>query len=140
MFLITRRMQFGPQTFLWDVQAPDVARAARPGHFVMARIDERGERIPLTVADFNSERGTVTVVISAGEVTGFVKVSLSPLSTELVRAEAAALTFLASVPLAHLRPPRLLHHGRWRGHAVLVQEAEGLDHLLEGLAEADHQP
>ena len=65
MFLITRREQFGPQTFLWDVQAPDVARAARPGHFVMARIDEHGERIPLTVADFNVERGTVTVVIQA---------------------------------------------------------------------------
>ncbi|MDR3697998.1 MAG: NADPH-dependent glutamate synthase [Candidatus Sulfopaludibacter sp.] len=65
MFLITRRVQFGPQTFLWDVQAPDVARAARPGHFVMARIDERGERIPLTVADFNIDRGTVTVVIQA---------------------------------------------------------------------------
>jgi homotetrameric NADPH-dependent glutamate synthase len=52
-------------TFLWDVNAPDVARAARPGHFVMARIDEHGERIPLTVADFNVDRGTVTVVIQA---------------------------------------------------------------------------
>jgi NAD(P)H-flavin reductase len=65
VFLITRKQQFGPTTFLWDVQAPDVARAARPGHFIMARIDERGERIPLTVADFNVERGTVTVVIQA---------------------------------------------------------------------------
>ncbi len=65
MFLITRKQQFGPTTFLWDVQAPDVARAARPGHFIMARIDEHGERIPLTVADFNVERGTVTVVIQA---------------------------------------------------------------------------
>jgi len=65
VFLITRRKQFGPTTFLWDVNAPDVARAARPGHFVMARIDEHGERIPLTVADFNVERGTVTVVIQA---------------------------------------------------------------------------
>ena len=65
MFLITRRVQFGPTTFLWDVKAPDVARAARPGHFIMARIDERGERIPLTVADFNVDAGTVTVVIQA---------------------------------------------------------------------------
>lgn len=65
MFRITRRVQFGPQTFLWDVQAPDVARAAQPGHFVMARVDEHGERIPLTVADFDVERGTVTVVIQA---------------------------------------------------------------------------
>jgi len=65
VFLITRRLQFGPTTFLWDVKAPDVARAARPGHFVMARVDEHGERIPLTVADFDIERGTVTVVIQA---------------------------------------------------------------------------
>ena len=65
MFLITQRKQFGPTTFLWDVSAPDVARAACPGHFVMARVDEHGERIPLTVADFNVERGTVTVVIQA---------------------------------------------------------------------------
>src|ERR1022692_609071 len=65
VFLITRRKQFGPMTFLWDVNAPDVARAARPGHFIMARIDEHGERIPLTVADFNVDRGTVTVVIQA---------------------------------------------------------------------------
>ena len=65
MFLITRREQFGPTTFLWDVRAPDVARAVRPGHFVMARLDEHGERIPLTVADFNASQGTVTVVIQA---------------------------------------------------------------------------
>ena len=65
MFLITQRKQFGPTTFLWDVQAPDVARAVRPGHFVMARLDEHGERIPLTVADFNARQGTVTVVIQA---------------------------------------------------------------------------
>ncbi len=42
-----------------------MARAARPGHFIMARIDEHGERIPLTVADFDAARGTVTVVIQA---------------------------------------------------------------------------
>ena len=65
MFLINRKIQLGLTTFLWDVQAPDVARAARPGHFVMARIDQHGERIPLTVADFDARRGTVTVVIQA---------------------------------------------------------------------------
>lgn len=65
MYRIVRREQFGPVTFLWDVEAPDVARAARPGHFLMVRIDERGERIPLTVADYDRARGTVTVVIQA---------------------------------------------------------------------------
>ncbi len=65
MYRIVRREQFGPVTFLWEVEAPKVARAARPGHFLMVRIDETGERIPLTVADFDVERGTVTVVIQA---------------------------------------------------------------------------
>lgn len=65
MYPILTRQQFGPSTFLWEVAAPDVASAARPGHFVMARIDERGERIPLTVADYDAGRGTVSVVIQA---------------------------------------------------------------------------
>jgi homotetrameric NADPH-dependent glutamate synthase len=76
VFLITRRKQFGPTTFLWDVCAPDVARAARPGHFIMARIDEHGERIPLTVADFNASQGTVTVVIQAVGKTTFEMMTL----------------------------------------------------------------
>jgi glutamate synthase (NADPH) small chain len=65
MYQILRREQFSDTTFLWDVEAPDVARAARPGHFVMVRLDEEGERIPLTVADYDPDRGTVTVVIQA---------------------------------------------------------------------------
>ena len=77
MFLISRRKQFGPTTFLWDVKAPDVARAARPGHFIMARIDEHGERIPLTVADFNARQGTVTVVIQAVGKTTYEMMSLA---------------------------------------------------------------
>jgi glutamate synthase (NADPH/NADH) small chain len=52
-------------TFLWEVLAPDVAAAAQPGHFVMLRLHEGGERIPLTVADFDRERGTVTMVVQA---------------------------------------------------------------------------
>ena len=65
VYRIVRREQFGPETFLWDVEAPRVARAARPGHFLMVRIDDAGERIPLTVADYDPDRGTVTVVIQA---------------------------------------------------------------------------
>ncbi|HEY1184652.1 MAG TPA: sulfide/dihydroorotate dehydrogenase-like FAD/NAD-binding protein, partial [Bryobacteraceae bacterium] len=76
MFVITHRKQFGPTTFLWEVTAPDVARAARPGHFIMARIDQHGERIPLTVADFDAARGTVTVVIQAVGKTTFEMMTL----------------------------------------------------------------
>ncbi len=65
MFRIVRREQFSDLTFLWEVEAPDVAQAAQPGHFVMLRLHDDGERIPLTVADFDRQRGTVTVVVQA---------------------------------------------------------------------------
>ncbi len=65
MTRILRREAFSDTTFLWEVLAPDVARAAQPGHFVMLRLHEGGERIPLTVADYDREKGTVTLVIQA---------------------------------------------------------------------------
>lgn len=65
MYTIVDRQQFSDTTFLWDVEAPDVASSAQPGHFVMLRLHEGAERIPLTVADFDRDRGTITLVIQA---------------------------------------------------------------------------
>ena len=65
MYRIARVEKFSQQTFLWEVEAPDVAQSAQPGHFVMLRLDDAGERIPLTVADFDRERGTITVVVQS---------------------------------------------------------------------------
>ncbi|HUJ27915.1 MAG TPA: NADPH-dependent glutamate synthase [Myxococcales bacterium] len=65
MVPILRREAFSDTTFLWEVFAPDVARAAQPGHFVMLRLHDEAERIPLTVADMDPERGTITMVIQA---------------------------------------------------------------------------
>ena len=64
-YRIVKKEVYSPVTYMWEVEAPDVARMALPGHFVMVRMDERGERIPLTVADYDRQRGTVTVVIQA---------------------------------------------------------------------------
>ncbi len=52
----------GARTTLMVVKAPDVARVCLPGQFVMIRVNETGERIPLTVADFDRDRGEVTIV------------------------------------------------------------------------------
>jgi homotetrameric NADPH-dependent glutamate synthase len=65
MYRIVRREAFSDTTFLWEVEAPDVAAAAQPGHFVMVRLHEGSERIPLTVADFDRRRGTITMVVQA---------------------------------------------------------------------------
>ena len=65
MYTIVRREAFSDTTFLWEVRAPDVARAAQPGHFVMLRLHEGSERIPLTVADMDRDAGTITMVVQA---------------------------------------------------------------------------
>ncbi len=63
MYPIVRREVFSDSTFLWEVHAPDIAQSAQPGHFVMLRLHEGGERVPLTIADFDRERGTITMVV-----------------------------------------------------------------------------
>ena len=65
MYKIVRHEAFSPTTFLWEVEAPDVAAAAQAGHFVMLRLHEGSERVPLTVADYDRTRGTITMVVQA---------------------------------------------------------------------------
>ena len=65
MYTILRREAFSDTTFLWEVAAPDVAQAAQPGQFVMIRLHDGGERIPLTIADYDRARGSITMVVQA---------------------------------------------------------------------------
>jgi len=64
-FEIVRREDFSDATYLLEVRHPLLARAARPGQFVIVMLHEHGERIPLTIADYDRERGTVTLVVQA---------------------------------------------------------------------------
>lgn len=59
---VVRQKRLVPNIHLLEVRAPEVARKCRPGQFVILMPDERGERIPLTIADWNAEKGTVTSV------------------------------------------------------------------------------
>lgn len=62
MFKIVSKRVLSPNITEMKVEAPRVAAAARPGQFVIVRTDEKGERIPLTICDFDTEAGTVTIV------------------------------------------------------------------------------
>jgi NAD(P)H-flavin reductase len=64
-FEIVARRDFSDVTYLLEIRHPMMARAARPGQFVIVIPHEHGERIPLTIADFDRERGTVTLVVQA---------------------------------------------------------------------------
>ncbi len=62
MYQILTREDLTPEIHLLEIAAPEVAQKAQAGQFVVIRVDEKGERIPLTIADWNREKGTVTVV------------------------------------------------------------------------------
>ncbi|HPX06390.1 MAG TPA: sulfide/dihydroorotate dehydrogenase-like FAD/NAD-binding protein [Tenuifilaceae bacterium] len=62
MFTISKKRLLAPNIYLMEVDAPRVAKSAQPGQFVIVRVREKGERIPLTIADYNREKGTVTIV------------------------------------------------------------------------------
>lgn len=64
-FPIRARSDFSDVTFLLEVDHPVMARAARPGQFVIVMVNDHGERIPLTIADFDRDKGTITMVIQA---------------------------------------------------------------------------
>ena len=62
MFTIVKKRLLAPNIYLMEVNAPRVAKSAQPGQFVIVRVREKGERIPLTIADFNRQDGAVTIV------------------------------------------------------------------------------
>ena len=63
MFKIVKKVQFSEKVFRLDVEAPLIAKARKAGHFVIIRVDEKGERVPLTIAGSDKEKGTITLVI-----------------------------------------------------------------------------
>ena len=62
MYKILKAEKLAEKIFLMDVEAPRVAKSCQPGEFVIVKMDEKGERIPLTICDFDREAGTVTIV------------------------------------------------------------------------------
>ncbi|MHC1684597.1 MAG: sulfide/dihydroorotate dehydrogenase-like FAD/NAD-binding protein [Clostridiaceae bacterium] len=65
MFKIVEKKELAPKIYLMKVKAPRVAKSAKPGQFIILRIDEKGERIPLTICDYDVTEGTVTIVTQA---------------------------------------------------------------------------
>ena len=72
--IVRRREMAGGKMILNEIEAPVIARVAQPGQFVILRANEKGERIPMTIADTNPEKGTITVIFSvAGRSTALFK-------------------------------------------------------------------
>ena len=63
MYRIVRKEALRPTVTLYEIEAPLVAKKAQPGQFIILRVDENGERIPITINDYNPEKGTVTIIV-----------------------------------------------------------------------------
>ena len=77
MYKIVYKKALNDSVIRMDIEAPFVARSARAGQFIILRVDDEGERIPLTVAGYDRERGTVTIIF---QVVGATTKKLSALS------------------------------------------------------------
>ncbi len=62
MYKIVRKEILNDSVTLMEIDAPKIAKKAKPGQFIILRVNEYGERIPLTIADFDAEKGTVTII------------------------------------------------------------------------------
>ena len=63
MYRIVKKEALKPTVTLYEIEAPMVAKNAEPGQFIILRVDENGERIPITIHDFDREKGTVTIIV-----------------------------------------------------------------------------
>ena len=62
MYRIVTKEALQPTVILYEIEAPMVAKKAQPGQFIILRVDENGERIPITIHDYDREKGTVTII------------------------------------------------------------------------------
>ena len=77
MFRIVRKKELNSAVTLMEIEAPFIARKAKAGQFIIFRIDEQGERVPLTIAGYDREKGTVTIIF---QKVGFSTIALGNLN------------------------------------------------------------
>lgn len=85
---IIKKEQFSEKVFKFVVEAPLIAKSRKAGHFVIIRVGEKGERMPLTIADSDVEAGTITLVVQS--------VGLSSLLSHTLRERLPSIVNLQS--------------------------------------------
>ncbi len=119
-FEIVTREDFSAATYLLEVRHPMMANAAKPGQFVIVMATEHGERVPLTIADYDRDRGTITLVIQAvGKTTREMQQNCK------VGTTLFAMVGPMGVPSAQTHPRKVLCVGGGLGVAPTFPQARG---------------
>ena len=77
MYKIVRKKELNASVTLMDIEAPFIAKKAKAGQFIIFRVDDKGERVPLTIAGCDREKGTVTIIF---QKVGFSTIALGALN------------------------------------------------------------
>ena len=80
MFKIVHKKELNATVTLMEIEAPFIAKKAKAGQFIIFRIDEQGERVPLTIAGYDREKGTVTIIF---QKVGFATTALGNLKIQM---------------------------------------------------------
>ena len=123
MYKIVDKKILNEQITAMTVEAPFVAKKVQPGQFVIIRADEKGERVPLTVADFDREKGTVTVILQA---IGF---STKKISSFNVGESLADCVGPLGVPTEFGSPKKAIVIGGGVGCAIAYPQAKALHNM-----------
>ena len=125
MFPIVTKKQLNPTITYMEILAPAVARKAMPGQFIMLRINEDGERIPLTIAGYDREKGTVTII--------FQKVGYTTYTLDTLNEGDALLDFVGPLGCASEFEQYVGKHvcvvGGGLGVAIAYPQAKALHEL-----------
>ena len=114
MFKILKKEYLANNIWLMDIEAPRVAKHCQPGQFVIVKTDEKGERIPLTVCDYDREQGSVTIVFQTvgASTTEMAKYEVGESFMDFVGPLGCA-SELIEMPLDELKKEKILLSSYW---------------------------
>ncbi len=123
MYKIINKKQLNAQVVSMEIEAPFIAKKVKAGQFIILRIDEKGERIPLTVADFDANKGTVTIIF---QTVGFTTKRLATLNVG-----DCILDFVGplGVPTHFGEPKKAIVIGGGVGCAIALPQAKALNQM-----------
>ena len=109
MFKIVRKENLAPKIYLFEVEAPMIAKSALPGQFLIVRVDSEGERVPLTICDYDKEKGTITLVLQSvgAETERMMKLEVGESFADIV-GPLGNPSDLVDVPVEELKKKKIL--------------------------------
>ncbi|MDR3047486.1 MAG: NADPH-dependent glutamate synthase [Bacteroidales bacterium] len=125
MYKIVKKQQLAEETVLMNIEAPRIAKSAHPGQFVIIIGIDKGERIPLTICDYDSEAGTITLVIKA--IGSSTKKIVQLQEGEFIKDVVGPLGHAAEwihEPIAELKKKKLLFIGGGVGIAPIFPQVK----------------